>query len=291
MKVMRLRTCVAVGVSLVVLAGCAKSGVFVGGQPAPKVYKGIVSLAPGATEIASLTFNRVILGRTASCDVPESVHTLPIVTDGLKPNYEKIAALKPDVVVYDADLMAPADIAKFTELKIDAIPLGGDTVDQFCDSIYNFGKWTMAEMLGSTYVDKITRERSIALSAAPKPAVTIAFIMPGGSGTEHMIAGTEGFLADVARGNGSSPVGPKGKLFVPLNVESFMQMDPEVIMVAGNSPSPVLNDPRLKNLRAVRNKHVYSTPTNLALRKGAYVDMLIKRVSEVALLGRRKAQG
>lgn len=261
-------------------AGCNGPAPQMGNKRPSKIYKEVVSLSPSSSEIAAIIFMRPIIGRSESCDLPPSVLDAPVVLKGLKPDYEKIAQLKPDAVVYDPDLFQPSDIDKFKELGIEAFPLGkGDSVSEFCDMIYEFSKFTQAETLGSEYVDRILRERETAISAAPKPPVRMAVLM-GGSGTEHMIVGTDGFIADVVRSGGGEPVGPAGKQFVTLNAESFIKMDPDVIMVAG-SPDPVLDDPRFSQMSAIKNGRVYGTNANVVLRRGAYVERFIKRVSDL----------
>lgn len=278
---MRLVPLLLAGVALLgFLVGCGKQETGIGGQPAPKVFKRVVSLSPGSTEIAGVVFLREIIGRSESCDQPGHVKEAPVMMKGLKPDYEKIVALKPDCVLYDPDLFQQSDIDKFKELGIETFPLGkGDTVDEFIDMIYEFSMYTQAETLGSDYVDKIIRERATALAAAPSTPVSMAMLMTS-NGAEHMIAGTEGFIADVIRSGGGKPVGPTGRLFMPLNAESFIAMDPDIIIVAG-APDGFLNDPRFKNMSAVKRKTVYGTNPAVALRRGAFVERFIKRVSEL----------
>lgn len=263
------------------VGGCGKEQPEMGKKTPPKVFKTVVSLSPSSTELAGIIFSREIIGRSASCDQPPFVKERPIVLKGLKPDYEEIAKLKPDAVMYDPDLFQPSDIDKFKELGIETYPLGkGDTVLEFCDMIYDYGKYTLAETLGSEYVDRIMRERQTAIAAAPSPAVTMAVLM-GGVGTEHMIVGTDGFVADVVKSGGAEPVGPAGKQFVTLNAEAFIAMDPEVIIVAGQ-PDPVRYDPRFAQMRAIKNERVFGTNSSVVLRRGAYVERFIKRVSDLA---------
>ncbi|MCC7434373.1 MAG: ABC transporter substrate-binding protein [Methanoregulaceae archaeon] len=278
---MRLASLALTGLAVLsLMVGCAKPDSGVGGQPAPKVYKSVVSLSPSSSEIAGIVFLREFRGRSESCDQPGHVKEAPVVMKGLKPDYEKIVAIKPDCVVYDPDLFQQSDIDKFKELGIDTFPLGkGDTVDEFIDMIYEFSKFTQAETLGSEYVDKIVRERSTALASAPTPPVSVAMLMSS-NGAEHMISGTESFIADVIRSGGGKPVGPSGRLFMTMNAESFMAMDPDIVIVAG-APDGFLNDPRFKNMSAVKRKTVYGTNPSVALRKGAFVERFIKRVSEL----------
>src|SRR5437764_1359671 len=79
----------------------------------------------------------------------------------------------------------------------------------------------------SDYVDNIYKNLHEAKTAAGTPSQKVALIMPGG-GSEHMIAGTDSFQADCLKQVGATPVGPKGKIFVNVNVEDLLKQDPDV---------------------------------------------------------------
>lgn len=282
---MRIRNWVAI-LLLSFALGCGDRRPALGGKPSPKVYQSVVSLSPGTSELAILTFGRKILGRTASCDLPPEVTQIEVVMKGVKPNYERIAQLKPDCVLYDPDLFPEADIAKFKELGIDTFAIGGDTIDQFIDRLFEFGRFSNSAGSVSNYADKIYRERETALADKLDPPVTTALVVPG-NGYEHMIAGTDGIVADIIRAGGAEPVGPKGRIFVQLNAESLIKLDPELIIVAGQ-PEEFTKDPRFKTLRAVVHKHVFGTNPSVTLRRGAFMEKFVKRVSQLAHVTRQK---
>lgn len=267
-------------------SGCGTLKSTMGGKQVPVVYTNVVSLSPGTTEITGGTYARTIVGRTASCNTPDKVLEAPIVMNGVKPDFEKIARIKPDVVVYDKDLFSEQDLAKFKELGIKTYGFGGDTVDAFIDNVYEFGRFTRVETLGSEYVESIDRARSAALAAPPDPPVSTVIVMPG-SGTEHYVCGTDGFLADVVKCSGGKLVGPEGKNFVQLNAEWLISTDPEVILSAGAAET-FLKDPRFKGLRAIAKNQVYSINSDVILRRGAAVDRLIKRIGQILPVARKE---
>ncbi len=270
---------------LLLVGGCSDQKSIIGGKVPPKLYMRVVSLSPSCTELASATFGRIIAGRTESCNSPLRVKEAPVVMKGVKPDYEKIVKIKPDAVLYDPELFAESDIAKFKELGIPTVAIGGNSVDEFIESVYEFARFTGAETLGSKYLEKIDRERRNALAVPPDPPVKTVLIMPG-SGYEHMIAGTESFYADVVRSGGGEPVGPKGHHFMQLNAEWLITTNPELIITAGAADA-VLNDPRFKGLDAVKKGRVYGTNPDITLRRGGYVDSFIKRVWEFVNIVRK----
>lgn len=282
---MPLRLLPLLALSLLLLVGCGSQKAFIGGKKTDREVKTVVSLSPGTSELAALTFRRRILGRTSSCDLPPEITRVPVVMTGVKPDFEKIAKIHPDMVLYDPDLFSEGDLAKFKELGIDTFAVGGDTVDQFIDRLYEFGRISNSVDSISTYVDRIYRERESAQVVKATPPVTMAVVLPG-SGYEHMIAGTEGIVADIVRSGGGEPVGPAGKRFVTMNAEAFIKLNPELIITAGQ-PDAVVADPRFKNLRAVKNGKVFGTNASVTLRRGSYMEKFIKRVSELSQIARQ----
>ncbi|ACY13060.1 ABC transporter substrate-binding protein [Haliangium ochraceum] len=69
---------------------------------APTVRR-VVTLTPSATEIvAALGATELLVGVDGYSDYPPAVRTLPRVGDFLRPNFETIVALQPDLVIADA---------------------------------------------------------------------------------------------------------------------------------------------------------------------------------------------
>ena len=61
-----------------------------------------VSLSPALTElVCHLQKEHCLIGRSVSCDRPVSVKKLPVAGDFAKPDLEKLAKLKPDLVLAD----------------------------------------------------------------------------------------------------------------------------------------------------------------------------------------------
>ena len=85
---------------LLPLSGCADKPARLARRP--KVYRKIISLSPGTSEIVASDADATTLkGRTAACNFPQNMMaSIPIVAS-IKPDYEKIQSLKPDMILYD----------------------------------------------------------------------------------------------------------------------------------------------------------------------------------------------
>lgn len=205
---------------------------------------------------------------------------------GVKPDYEAIAALRPrpDVVLYDPAIIPKADVDKFKSLKIDTLALGGPTIDDYVTSLYDAAGLTGAETSVSPYVDRV-REAEVSAAASTGAPLKVAIIMPGG-GTEDMIAGTDGFLADVVRHSGGTPVGPKSKQFEKMNMESVIADNPDVIIVPGDGKA-IASDPRFKMVHAIQLKNLYGIDPNVLLRQGARVNSLLTTMNKIIVQSRK----
>ena len=264
----------AILLPILLLLGCESTPTH-GGTLRTKQVRTIVSLSPSTTEILSLYFPGIkIVGRTASCDYPDTVKAIPVMA-GVKPDYEAIARVRPDLVIYDADLYNSADIEKLRQLKIETYAFRAKSLDGFIEELYKLasklgGETEISELIDRIMVDKIGNNSD----SATKRRVMVVLGGPG----EHMVAGTKSLQADMVRWAGFEPIGPEADKFVPANIESILAMKPDAFVVAGD-PKFILEDPRLKALPAIAKKRVAEiNDQSLILRAGGRVDVLLQNL-------------
>lgn len=237
-----------------------------------KTYSSVASLSPSTTEItASVAYNVRLVGRTAACDFPPSVKTVPIVAQ-VKPDYEKLKATSAGLVIYDPTLYGDADIAQIKALGMDTFAFESNTVEGFEKELLKYGSMVGAEMETSTYVDKIAAEKKEPISPLPK----VAIILPG-KGGEHMIAGKSNFHADVVRLSGGEAVGPDSDKYVTIGAEALIKLNPDMIITSGK-PDALIADPRLKSLPAIAKLKVRGVNNEYLTRKGYRVDKELNMV-------------
>jgi iron complex transport system substrate-binding protein len=266
------------------LSGCAeKPMVF---TPRPKVYQRIVSLSPSTTEIvASDGDANTLKGRTAADNFPGAlVLQVPIVAQ-VKPDYEKIQSLKPQLIVYDKSLYSDQDVEKLKAAKADMFAIDAKTVDDFVKQLYELGSMLGFETRFNDYIERILQEQAAAKSASFPTKPKVAIIMPSPDGND-MICGTKGFLGDVVNIAGGELVGPATDNFGTLNAESFVALNPDVIIVGGSKidssgPGLIMKDPRFKTIAAVKGNFVRALDQDVLYRRGQRVDMLINAMHKV----------
>lgn len=241
--------------------------------------RAVVSLSPSTTEIiASNGIVPTLKGRTASDNFPPNVSNVPEVAS-VKPDYEKIKAIAPDLIVYDSSVYGPGDIDKIKALGFRTFEIDAPNIGEFEKQLYQLGDIMGTQSNISDYVDRI----DVALgSAAPKPnpAPRVAIIMPGDGGAP-LIAGTKTFQASVFHDVGGIPVGPDTDKFVPLNAEVLISQNPDVIVVPTTKATgphdiqEIANDPRLKSTNAVKHARIVAMDEDVALRRGTRVDHFV----------------
>lgn len=268
------------------LFGCGpKNEIVFGGKPGPINPENatIVSLSPSATEVAAIALPSIrLIGKTSSCNWPVTMANVPVVGD-VKPNYEKIAELRPTIILYDDGLYSAADIEKLKGLSKATFALKGDTVAAFCDTLYSLGKATGQETDTAAYVDKISaaEQASEGDPINPKPKVAVVLVSSTG---QHMIAGKGSFQADVIKIAAGEPVGPEGSKFEPLSPEAFVQWNPDCILIGAKQESVeklvgvLLRDPRFASVNAIKNKKIVAIDEDMVVRRGGRVDRFIEYV-------------
>ena len=252
------------------VTGC-KQAQTLGGKPRTKSYRSIISLSPSTTEI--LMANGIqISGRTSACNYPEQVKGVPIVAT-TKPDYEAISRMRPDLIIYDAELYGEAEIRKLKETGAELFKFDPQSLDEYITRTYELGSLIGAETGLSSFLDKVSAEMTSAKGDPPKPQPTVALILPGTSG-RHLIGGTKGLRAESLKVAGGKQIGPDSNRFEPLSPEFLVSQDPDCIIVAGDRAT-FEKDPRFANLKARRNANVYGLSQDIVLRRGARVDQLI----------------
>ncbi|MBS1709225.1 MAG: ABC transporter substrate-binding protein [Armatimonadetes bacterium] len=262
--------------SALALIGCQQTLPF-GGKPRTKEETkfAVVSLSPSTTELAyAATYSVPLKGRTDACDFPVTAAKIPIVVHNTKIDYEMLNGIKPDLVIYDPALYSDAEVEKIKQTGAEMMPFTAKNLEEYEAYIRKLCVLVGGETNASEYIDKVYGAREIALSGVKGRDVK-AMVLMGGKGGDHMAVGTESMLGDLVKESGGHLIGPKGDKFVPINIEEVINGDPDIIFCPDDSYDAISKDPRLANLRVVKEKRVLPVKADVLLRVGSRVDTLI----------------
>jgi len=251
-------------------------GVAVTFKTAPKR---IVSLTPGTTEMLfALGAGNRVVGDTAWCDYPEAAKKIAKIGD-LNPNYERIVAAHPDLVVVDdvAEKNAPA---RLQQLHIPFFVIHPTTYKSVEDTLLTLGRAIGQEKEAESVRSAMEKQRSEAATAVqslPKKSPRVLIVVGTGP---LWVASRNTFIGDVVRLAGGTVMGDPAGSYVTLTKEWIIGHPPDVILASPRDQAALKSDPVLSRIAAVRNGRMADTYGNALMRPGPRLGDGLVQVAE-----------
>jgi len=259
----------------------------------PDKVSRIVSLAPSATEnLFAIGAGQLVAGVTSACDYPPEVRKLPQVGDFMKPSLERIASLKPDLIVIVSSTIPKAiadDLQKKTKTPV--FVFQPKTVKDVVKGLMTLGELTSRKRQAQRLAMQLEKRlNAVAKRVANKPKVSVVVeISPPPS---LMVAGPGTFIDDAIRtAGGKNAFSDAQQPFPLVSLETLVAKDPDVYIVATKSKtgSQILDEVRKRsgfsNLRCVQIGRVYGIDPDLLFRP---TPRLIEGVEKLAQLLHQK---
>ncbi len=201
----------------------------------------IISLAPSNTEIlCALGLRDRLIGRTQYCVYPPGLESVPIVGALTDANYEKIKALRPDLVLVTEN--SQEVIRKLQAIRVPYETVVHETLEEVYSAIARVGAVTGRPRTASALIGAIWTDLDCLKRAArphPDRRVLLALSMPVPPAGLY-VAGPGTFLDNLLQLAGYvNPVRdlPAGK-FGELPLEKLTELNPDVIVEFGSPRSP-----------------------------------------------------
>lgn len=211
----------------------------------PQKIERIVSLAPSVTELVyALGLEARLVGVTDYCDHPPAARSKPSVGQVISPSLEKIAALKPDLILATTSGNRRETVTAIERLGIPLYGLNARSVENVLLSIR-----TLADLLGvpqagadlQTRLQDRLQAVSMRLQGRARPRVLFVIWWE-----PLMSAGRQTFVHDVLALAGADSVSASRSEDWPrLSREEVLREDPDYLILAR---SPVV-ERRIENLR------------------------------------------
>ncbi|MGE5509023.1 MAG: ABC transporter substrate-binding protein [Chitinophagales bacterium] len=231
----------------------------------------IVSLAPSVTELLfALGVGDRVAGVTRWCDYPEAARKLPKVGD-LTLSEERIAALRPDLIVGDGSLERPF-LDRLAKLGWPVLAVQPRRVADVAHALTLLGRAVgvpeAGEKAAREYRDRLAKLTAEGAKAARRPGGPVrvfVWLDPDGLYT----AGPGTFLDELITLAGGRNIAGKAATPWPLlSEEALLLADPEVIVVTPFPREIALGKPRWQGITAVRAGKVYQVDPDLLSRPG-----------------------
>lgn len=244
----------------------------------------IISLAPNITEIISeLNGMNRLVGRTDYCDYPENVKSIESVGNLTEPNIEKIAALKPDVVIASTHFKKEV-LEKLEQLNIKVVVLyGPESFDGVYDVIKKvgdvIGEPELAERVIVEMKKKVDDVVNKVKEAKEKPKVY--YVISYGKFGDYT-AGEGTFIDNMIEMAGGINIASDVKGW-QYSLERIVKNDPDIIICSKyfETKNGIMNTPGYKDLRAVKEGKLIEIDNNLLDRQGPRLAQGLEELAKI----------
>ncbi|MFO7946531.1 MAG: cobalamin-binding protein [Armatimonadota bacterium] len=246
----------------------------------------IICLQPNISEMmAAVGAVETVVGVDKYTDYPPEMTEKPRVGDILKPDYEKIVSLSPDLVVTSRGTPMPV-IEKLRGLGVEVLGLDPLSIDEVFDAMKLLGRATGHDDTAQTAVQKLQKRREairerVEHAPGDKHRPRVVFIL---SFEPLFVAGAGSFVAELINEAGARHVieitDPAGQQqpWPQVSKETIIAAAPDVLICGlshgGESMGTEQVMQQLKSDRAwseipaVRNGRVYTINDDLVSRPG-----------------------
>jgi len=253
-------------------------------RPTSAQPKRIVSTLPSATEtLFALGLGARVVGVSTYCRYPPEVLGLPKIGTYLKPDAEKIALLRPDLVVIPETSPGFAD--RLSAVGIRYVQIKNGSLADVYSMIQDLGRSTgVEEKAGSLNRDIRSRLDAIGAGNAGLPRPTVLMVVGRTPGLlSNLIAvGSSTYLGELLEiAGGSNALKDTAIPYPRISLETVVRLDPAVILdmsMMGESTEPRIREERLqfpwlahRELAAVRNSMVFGLASEALVTPGPRV--------------------
>jgi iron complex transport system substrate-binding protein len=277
------RKLIAVPLLLATLSLSVGRASFAQGASAPHPQR-IVSLAPSVTEtVFALGFGARLVGVTTSCDYPAAALKLPKIGGFMSPSLEVIVAQRPGLVIGVSSATDPAKAREMERLGLKVHLISLATVGDILSSIKSISRWLGDTEAGEALARKITRQidevKSRVASARRRSTLLAVGLRP------LVVVGGKNFIDElITLAGGDNIAGNAQQPWLNLPDEYVVAKAPQVIIEAGmgsDRDGPARHWADLRSIPAVKERRVYSYPSDKILRPGPRIGEGLEEIARL----------
>jgi len=236
----------------------------------PENVNRVVSLGPNITEIIfALGKGDTLVGRTDYCDYPEEVADIPSIGTLTDPNIETVIDLAPDLVIGSTHTPKEA-LDRIEDAGITTVGIYTDTTfEGTYKTILDTGIILGAAEEAQQIIDEMKATISdIKKTVADAPRPSVYYVVGFGEWGDFT-AGGDTFINDIIEIAGGDNIA-KDVTGWSYSLEKIIENDPDIIICSKywGIPESFAATPGYKDLRAVREGHLYAFDNNLIDRQG-----------------------
>jgi len=243
----------------------------------------IVSLAPSNTEMLfALGLDDRIVGDTDYCNYPKQAAKIAKIGGFSTVSLEKVLNLNPDLVVA-SDGNTPETIDRIRSMGIPVYYVNAKSLTDVKKTLKNLGDLTGVSSQSEQLIENLTAREELVKDEGEKLSYhpTVAHVIWN---DPIYVSGSGTFQDELIQIAGGQNAFGNSEGHHIVSVEEFITANPDIIMIntgsgMGNEGEDLIStfrsDPRLANLKAVKENHIISVDTDIADRAGPRLwDML-----------------
>jgi len=272
-KMNKTKILILIGISIIILiSGCVNENPQENNKKTPER---IISTSPSNTEILfALGLGDKVVGVTTYCNYPPEAPEKEKIGGFSTVDIEKIISLNPDMVLASSKT-GDENIKKLEDKGITVLIVEPKNIDEILKAIELIGNVTgkenEAKSLTENMLKRINKVKENSKNLKEKPKVMyVVWHEP------LMSAGKNTFANDIIEIAGGENIYSDMEIQYPtISLESVIDRNPDIIIAsvghgdAGNlTYNYVMNEPRLKDVNAVKNKRVYEIDADIMNRPG-----------------------
>jgi iron complex transport system substrate-binding protein len=244
----------------------------------PTPPRRIISIAPSVTEILyAIGAAPRVVGVSSADDYPPDVRRKPRV-GGVHLDYERIASLRPDLVVGVASLQRPA-LERLRALGHRVMAVDPRSLSDTYDAIETLGRVTGRAGTARAVVDGMRARASRVVrkvAGLPKPRVFVEIW-----DQPFMTAGRDTFLDDLLRLAGGQNIFGDLAGWPQVSEEQILARDPQVLLATSGGTDRILRREWWQRVTAVRNRRVHALEAAWVSRPGPRLVLGLEQIARL----------
>lgn len=226
----------------------------------------IVSLAPNLTEIAfAAGAGDKVIGTVEYSDYPEAARAVPRIGDAFQVDYERVLALRPDLILAWEPGTSPAIVDRLRALELPVTIIPTRNLADIGQAVRTIGRMANVEQAAAAAADVFEREIA-QLRREYSGRTPVAVYLQVNDRPLYTVNGTQIMSEVIALCGGRNVFASLSELAPQISVEAVIAADPEVIISTGEARAEGLAQwRRWTHLRAVRKNNLFElSPDDLA---------------------------
>ena len=260
---------------------------------APSPARRVVALSPSIVELM-YAVGATPVGRPSSAEYPEAAKSLPAFGTSYQPNFEEIAAMRPDLIIADAIIHEPM-INDLARLGVPVFAVRVGSFDEVVHGLRVVGALTGNREAGEREAKALETKLTEIKAKLPTTGPNVLVLVAAGQG-QFIAARDNSYLVDVLKKLGarnlvsSEPESFRFQGFTDYSQERIVEKNPDLIITAsiGGPPgTPKTSDllkgsPIFSSLKAVREGRVYEVDANIYIQSaGPRLSLILDELPRV----------